>query len=163
VPGRPLHSDDGRIDAADQAAGAIVTNLPAGSVYTTVDESATRGNFWLANAGPANDVTLTFEEGRIVEIKARSGAERLIEILNSHSGESRRLGHVGVGLNPVIHDFIGWTIFDEHRSGAVFLSLGENRYMGGRNESSLNIDFVVRDATFVVGSSTLVERGKVIV
>jgi len=163
APGRPFHSDDGRIDAADRATGAIVTNLPPGSVYTTVDESATRGNVWLAHAGPAADATLTFEEGRIVDIKARTGTDQLLELFKMHSGEPRRIGHVGVGLNRHLGHFIGWTIVDEHRRGAVFLSLGENRYMGGQNESSLNIDFVVRDATFVVDSSTLIQRGKVVV
>jgi leucyl aminopeptidase (aminopeptidase T) len=163
APGRPLHSDDGRIDAADRAAGAVVTNLPAGSVYTTVDESTTCGNVWFAHAGPANDATLTFEEGRIVGIRARSGADQLLGLLNAHSGEPRRIGHVGVGLNPHIHDCIGWTLVDDHRCGAVFLSLGENRYMGGQNASSLNIDFVISDAMFDIGASRLVERGKVIV
>ena len=70
-------SDDGCIDEMDREQGAIVSNLPAGSIYTTVVEEKTRGTLWLAKAGAAIDVVLHFDAGRIVEIKAASGADRL--------------------------------------------------------------------------------------
>jgi len=38
---------------------------------------------------------------------------------------------------------IGWTLVDEHLPGCVFMALGENRYMGGQNISSLNVDLLV--------------------
>ena len=40
---RPLMIDDGVIDDADVASGAVVSNLPAGSIYCTVIEAAGRG------------------------------------------------------------------------------------------------------------------------
>jgi hypothetical protein len=54
---------------------------------------------------------------------------------------------------------IGWTIVDEHRPGAVFLALGENRYMGGENESPINVDLMPASPTVVVGGITLVNDG----
>src|SRR5215217_5651561 len=40
-------SDDGWIDELDRTQGAIVSNLPAGSMYTTVLEEKTHGSLWL--------------------------------------------------------------------------------------------------------------------
>jgi hypothetical protein len=50
-------------------------------------------------------------------------------------------------LNPDLHAPIGWTLVDEHVAGTIFLALGENRYMGGHNASSLNIDFCTAPAS----------------
>lgn len=156
-------SDDGRIDEIDQAQGAIVSNLPAGSIYTTVVEENTQGSLWLPKAGAATDVVLHFAVGRIVNIEAAGGADRLVEELDSHSGEPRRVSHIGVGLNPYLDHPTGWTIVDEHIHGAIFIALGENRYMGGQNESSMNVDYALSDVTLEVDGRTIVSQGKLIV
>jgi leucyl aminopeptidase (aminopeptidase T) len=147
---RPWLSDDGCIDADDRRRGAIVSNMPAGSIYTTVLEGQTRGSLWLEKAGPASQVVFTFEAGRIVSIEAAHGAEQLARQLDSHRGEPRRVSHLGMGLNPRLSHPIGWTLVDEHVHGALFLALGENRYMGGQNESSLNIDYALPGAVLSV-------------
>ena len=122
--GRPLLVDDGVVDEHDIAAGAVVSNLPAGSVYWTVLEDRTRGLLETADgAVPQFD-----EQGRII-------GDQLI-------GE--RVGHVGIATNPLVISDIGWTIVDEHRAGAIFVSIGENRYMGGSNASAVNVDVVAR-------------------
>lgn len=157
---RPWLSDDGHIDDADRARGAIVSNLPAGSVYTTVDESQTSGALWLPQAGPAQDVTLTFANGRIAHIDAAAGAAELSALFDQHSGEPRRIGHIGIGLNPKLRRPIGWTLVDEHVPGHLFISFGENRYMGGANASSLNVDFALPGATLRVDGRSLIVEGK---
>jgi leucyl aminopeptidase (aminopeptidase T) len=153
-------SDDGHIDAEDRARGAIVSNLPAGSIYTTVLESETQGSLWLPCADQATDAVFHFHGGRIVEIEAASGADALNEMLDDHSGEPRRVSHIGVGLNPYLQRPIGWTVVDEHMQGDIFISLGENRYMGGQNESSLNVDYALPGATLAVDDRVVVLEGK---
>lgn len=158
--GRHWHGDDGVIDAQDRLHKTIVSNLPAGSIYTTVVEDATHGSLYLPNVAlpggaRVNEVVFHFEAGRIHQIEAENGtdqpgAAQIAAWLDSHSGEPRRISHIGVGLNPHLTKPIGWTIVDEHINGALFLALGENRYMGGQNESSLNHDFALRDATLKV-------------
>ena len=161
--GRPWHNDDGIIDDEDRANGAIVSNLPAGSIYTTVQEEATTGQVWLAQAGQAREVLLTFgEDGRVAKITAAHGQVWLEGLFKRHTGEHGRVGHIGLGLNPHLHQPIGWTLVDEHVQGYLFLSLGENRYMGGQNESSLNIDFTLAEATLLADEQPLVEHGRVL-
>lgn len=160
---RPWHEDDGQLDDEDWARGAFVLNLPSGDIYTTVVEAATTGSLWLDRAAGAVDVTLLFEEGRIVEFKAASGEDELHALFARHTGEPRRISHIGIGLNPYLHQPVGWTLVDEHIYGQLYFALGENRYMGGQNESSLNVDFTIPQATLLVDGKTVVEQGVVVV
>jgi leucyl aminopeptidase (aminopeptidase T) len=155
---RPWLSDDGYIDADDRARGAIVSNLPAGSIYTTVIEDATQGEIWLPQAGAARDVVFRFAGGRVAEITAAEGSEKLAAQLDAHNGEPRRVSHIGIGLNPHLHEPIGWILVDEHVYGYVFLALGENRYMGGQNESSLNVDYVIPGAAVYIDEQLLMSN-----
>ncbi len=155
--------DDGYIDEADQLRGAIVSNLPTGAVYTTVLEDKTQGRIWLPKAKAAQDVVLHFDAGRVIDIEAAYGAEALKATLDSHTGESRRVGHLGLGLNPYLKRPIGWTLADHLIHGYLWISLGENRYMGGQNESSLNVDYPIPNATLMVDNQLIVSEGKVVV
>jgi leucyl aminopeptidase (aminopeptidase T) len=154
--------DDGRFYKAAQGRGAMASNLPAGSVYTTVLETETEGSLWLPKAGEATDVVFHFAQGRAVRIEAASGAQALNEMLDNHTGEPRRVSHVGLGLNPYLHRPIGWTLVDEHIHGALFIAFGENRYMGGQNESSLNIDFTISCATLEIDGRLIVREGDLV-
>ena len=161
---RPWLSDDGLIDEPDRVRGAIVSNLPAGSVYTTVLEEATEGTIWLPECRGVKDVVLRFEQGRIKEIITgdNEDADRLNKWLDGFSGEPRRVSHIGIGLNPFLHEFLDWTLVDEHLEGRLFLALGENRYMGGENISSLNIDFTIPGVSLQVDGRKIVEAGQVV-
>lgn len=156
---RLWHGDDGVIDDEDRRRQTIVSNLPTGSIYTTVREAETHGSLHLPAALDAREVVLHFDGGRIVDIEAAHGADALARWLDSHTGEPRRVSHIGVGLNPHLRTPIGWTLVDEHIAGALFLALGENRYMGGQNESSLNHDFALFGASLWVDDVLIVENG----
>jgi leucyl aminopeptidase (aminopeptidase T) len=155
--------DDGEVDAEDARRGAVSSNLPSGSIYTTVLESETEGRLWLPQAGPAREATLQFERGRIAQIEAAGGAEALNAWLDSHSGEPRRISHIGLGLNPYLARLLGWLLVDRMVPGHLFIALGENRYMGGQNVSSLNEDYDIPGATLLAGQRVVVEAGKLVV
>jgi hypothetical protein len=82
-------------------------------------------------------------------------------VRGNYSGE--RISHLGIAANRLVTGTIGWTIVDEHRAGVVFLALGENRYMGGDNQSVINVDLMPASPTVVVGGVTLVANGILIV
>ncbi len=156
-------SDDGRVDEEDRIEGAITSNLPAGALYTTVLEDYTEGQVFIPHAAGAEEVVLTFERGEITRVEAAQNVEAFEKMLERHTGDCRRLGHIGIGLNPVLRRPIGWTVVDEHVYGMLFLSLGENRYMGGENESSLNVDFAMPGATLIADGRTIVAEGKLVI
>jgi leucyl aminopeptidase (aminopeptidase T) len=103
----------------------------------------------LPQASEARDVILRFADGRITEIAAAGGADALRAMFDRHSGEPRRISHIGIGLNPYLHHPLTWVLLDEHIHGALFIAFGENRYMGGENESSLNVDYTLPGATLL--------------
>jgi leucyl aminopeptidase (aminopeptidase T) len=132
--------DDGVIDAVDVSRGAVVSNLPAGSAYWTVLETETRG-----------DVRLS--DGTVV----RFGPDGAVTD-GPYRGE--RVSHLGIGANPSISQDLGWAIVDEHRRGAVFLALGENRYMGGENASQINVDLLPATPTLTIARTSLLTDGE---
>ena len=123
----------------------------------------TQGSLYLPNVLEASEVIFHFKAGRITQIEATNNAEQIGAWLDSHSGEPRRISHIGIGLNSQLHKPIGWTIVDEHVAGSLFLALGENRYMGGQNESSLNHDFALHDASLQVDGRVIVHEGRLAV
>ena len=159
---RPVLMDDGYIDDNDRAQGAVVSNLPAGSVYTTVLEDSAEGALFLPVAGGARDVKMHFSTGRVVKIEAASGADEVEAMFDGHAGDSRRISHIGIGANPHLRKPIGWTLVDEHVWGALFIAFGENRYMGGQNESELNEDFALHDASMDVDGVPLLRNGRIV-
>lgn len=162
ITGRRWLTDTGEITAEALAAPIQpVINLPAGSVYTTVVEESASGRLLLAQAGPARNATLTFEAGRVTSIDAAEGSDALAALFDRHSGEPRRISHIGIGLNPRLHQTIDWELVDEHRHGSLFVAFGENRYLGGQNASSLNIDFVLPAASLFANDHLIVDSGQV--
>ncbi len=105
---------------------------------------------------------LHFDAGRIIQIEAASAGDLLANELDSHSGEPRRVSHIGIGLNPHLHQLTGWTDVDEHVHGCMFFALGENRYMGGQNESSVNVDYVLPGVTLRVDGRVIVSQGRIL-
>ncbi len=67
---------------------------------------------------------------------------------------------MGIGVNPGIKRTTGLATIDECKAGMVFVAFGENRYMGGKNESTLNIDLVCPGATVLCDSELLVRNGR---
>lgn len=161
---RPWLSDAGTLPATSVAPGGVqpVNNLPAGAIYTTVLEEATQGSIRVPWAG-ARDVTLHFMDGRVMAIDAAEGKAELEALFARHSGEARRVSHVGIGLNPYLRRDIGWTLIDEHRHGNLLLAIGENRYLGGANQSSLNVDFALPAATLLADGHMIVADGVLVV
>jgi len=157
--GRLWLADDGLIDANDRRRGGHVSNLPAGSVYSAVVEDSVAGQIQLPPASNRGNVPLTFEDGRVIHV-AGDGRRRFASLLMQHSGDPDRISHIGIGLNPYLREAIGWPLVGEHVDGTIFVAPGENRYLGGRNQSSLNIDFALPAASLLVDDDLVVERGR---
>lgn len=159
--GRKWLADDGHISAADRAAGAVVSNLPCGSIYTTVLEDSAEGTVRLPELAGARDVVLSFTAGRVVGAEG-TGAQAVLPWLATFDAGAACISHIGLALNPACPGDTGWTILDEHRAGAVFLALGENRYMGGANASILNHDIALPHATLLAGNVPLTIDGQLV-
>ena len=159
---QPWLYDMGRLTAPVGARDAIISYLPSGSVYTTVIADRAEGDLFLPVAGPARAVHLHISSGRVTQIKAVSGADRLIELFDRHDGSSRQITHVGIGLNPRLLQPLGWAMADQHVQGALCIAFGKDRYLRGASISSLNLDFVINGASLRVDEQLIVDQGRLV-
>lgn len=122
--------DTGRATSAGQR---FQLNVPSFEVFTTPDWRRTEGRlaagrtFWLPGGAPVEGLVLTFREGRVVDVEARTGAQDFDRWLDVDEG-ARRLGEFAlVGEDsPIARSGIhfGHTLLDENAAAHVGLGLG---------------------------------------
>jgi aminopeptidase len=87
-------------------------------------------------------VELTFKDGEVVQARAETGQEFLLQAIATDEG-ARRLGEIGIGTNFGIQRPVGAILFDEKIGGTVHLALGRSYpETRGRNESALHWDMI---------------------
>lgn len=87
-------------------------------------------------------LTLTWDQGRLVDVVADEGQELARALVKTDVGSSR-IGEFGVGLNPSLRRMTGDLFFDEKIEGTVHVALGRAYPdCGGTNQSALHWDIV---------------------
>jgi aminopeptidase len=123
-------------------------NMPSGEIFTGPEESSARGRlrcgFPVCRDGRSlTGIALEFDRGEVVSARAEEGEEYLLSMLDLDPG-ARRLGELGLGLNPGIQRFTGSILYDEKIGGTVHLALGQSYpETGGVNLSALHWDLIV--------------------
>jgi aminopeptidase len=118
-------------------------NMPSGEVFTGPLEDSANGTIrFTVPSSPrgvlVEDVTLTFEDGKVVSARAVRGQAYLDAALASDAG-ARFLGELGIGTNTGIDRATGSVLLDEKIAGTVHLALGRSYpETGGRNASALH-------------------------
>ena len=136
VAGRTWINSDGR------------RNMPSGEIFTGPVEDTPRGRLRCAfpvcrDGRRLEGIALEFRGGAVVSASADEGEDYLRTMLDLDPG-ARRLGELGLGLNPGINQFTGSILYDEKIGGTVHLALGQSYpETGGRNESALHWDLIV--------------------
>jgi aminopeptidase len=156
VAGRTWINSDGR------------RNMPSGEVFTgPIEESATgklRSGFPVCRDGrELVGISLEFRAGEVVRARADQGEDYLLAMLELDPG-ARRLGELGLGLNPGIDRFTGSILYDEKIGGTVHLALGQSySETGGVNRSALHWDLIVDTRTagrITADGQTVMENGR---
>jgi leucyl aminopeptidase (aminopeptidase T) len=140
----------------------LVVNFPSGCVYVAPLEDSATGSVLIEQWQDVEQLVLTFHEGKLCEAKANKNLSRFTDLLETHAGDKDRISHIGIGINSALQIYTGQPAIDECRAGAVFVALGENRHLGGVNASTLNTDFVSRNASVVSGVAEVVRNGVLI-
>lgn len=123
-------------------------NIPDGEVFTAPVRDSVNGYIayntpTIYQGTPFADVTLRFENGKIVEAKADK-TEKLNEILDTDEG-SRYIGEFAIGFNPYVTEPMLDILFDEKIAGSFHFTPGqayENAFNG--NNSNVHWDMVMR-------------------
>ena len=124
-----------------------LNNMPDGEIYTgPVEDSA---NGWVRFTYPAvsqgrvvEGVRLTFQDGEVVDAKADSNQDFLLQMLNTDSG-ARFIGEFAIGTNYQIDHVTRNTLYDEKIGGSFHLALGASYpETGGLNKSAIHWDLI---------------------
>jgi aminopeptidase len=122
-------------------------NFPDGEIFTSPVEGSVNG--WVRFRYPAiydgqevEDIELWFEDGKVIQEKAKRNQEFLTAELNTDRG-ARFLGEWGIGTNYNIKQFTKNMLFDEKLGGTIHLAMGLGfEEAGGHNNSGLHWDML---------------------
>jgi aminopeptidase len=144
-------------------------NLPGGEVFTAPIPDSVEGDVLfdkpLYHQGrEVTGVSLTFEDGDVVDHSAEKNEAVLTEVLNTDEG-ARRLGELGIGMNRDIDRFTYNMLFDEKMGDTVHMAVG--RAYGDtvgedneQNQSAVHVDMIVDMAedSFIEVDGEVVQR-----
>jgi len=123
-------------------------NIPDGEVYTapvrdSADGTITYNTPSLYQGIVYNNISLTFEKGKIVKATCEGDEKKLNEILDSDEG-ARYVGEFALGVNPFILKPMKDTLFDEKIAGSFHFTPGQcyDEAPNG-NQSSIHWDLVL--------------------
>jgi aminopeptidase len=141
------------------------SNLPSGEVFTAPydTEGEVRFDVPMTFRGKqVRGVHLVFEDGEVVDYSASVNEDVLGDILDTDEG-SRRLGELGIGMNPGIDRFTDNILFDEKMRDTVHMAVGRAYDANlpeseDGNQSAVHVDMIAS----VGEDSRLVVDGEVV-
>jgi aminopeptidase len=147
IGGRQVFGDDGLVGLPGETDRDILLNLPSGEVCLAPQEDGAEGvvvfDFAFVGGSRVTDLEVRFERGRATFVAAAEGLDRVEEFFASGTGDPYVIAELGIGANPSLTEPYGSILMDEKIAGTVHLALGDNRTMGGANETSIHQDFII--------------------
>ena len=165
LEGRAAMVNDGVIDDEDIEKGADFTALPAGHVAVVPKESSANG-VYISDVPEAEqgvfirDIVWKFKDGKLASFGGGGNAECVKAIWNEARGDKHQVGSLLIGLNPEAK--IGF-LYNPIVLGTATLSLGDNRELGGKVESSFAFHCTVTEPSVELDGKLVMKRGKLLI
>ena len=120
------------------------------------------GSIILPDLGPLKkDVILSVSGGSVIKIEGSEEAILFRKILkNAQEKEVYNIGEFGIGLNPKCR-ICGSMLEDEGVYGTIHFGIGDNHTMGGRVESSMHTDVIVKNPTVFIDEVKVIKSGEI--
>ncbi|MFZ1024209.1 MAG: aminopeptidase [Thermoplasmata archaeon] len=117
----------------------MLTTLPTGSIRVALDESVADGTIVANRTNYYDDGTATggvfrFRRGKLTDAEYERGGERFDKPYKTGGKGRDQPGLLGIGFNPELHNT---PQTEDIELGAVMVSVGGNKFSGGKNPSSL--------------------------
>ncbi|MGI8586943.1 MAG: aminopeptidase [Chloroflexia bacterium] len=173
---KQVHVESPNIDLSLSIEGRVFinsdghNNFPSGEIYTGPVEDSVSGRIGftypaLYAGHEVEDVSLTFERGRVTSFEAGRGSDFLAAMLDTDAG-ARRLGEFAIGTNTDITRFTRNVLFDEKIAGTMHCALGQTYpATGGQNTSSIHWDMVadMHEGRITVDGTPFYEAGRFLI
>jgi leucyl aminopeptidase (aminopeptidase T) len=165
IAGRSAGVNDGVIgpEKRKQGGAACWAWLPAGEVFVTPVSGTAEGKLvvdrCLFEGKEVRGLTLNFKAGKVTEMAAESGGERLREVYREAPAGKDLLSSVEVGINPSAVRAGKPAPFTPIPSGVVTVAIGNNTWAGGDVAILFSLQGSLTGATLTIDGKSLVERG----
>jgi len=161
---RRTHVDDGVLSDEDIAMGNTNTSIPAGAAFIAPVEDSARGTIVSDVAIPSvgtliEGLAWTFENGRVVDFRAKKNLASAQINFAEGSGDKDRLGVFGLGLNKKVMPAY---LTPYYARGTVSVGIGDNQDYGGANTSSYGFFAFQGHATVTIDGKPIVEEGRLV-
>jgi len=163
IKGRRVGIETGTLEECFSTGKECDVEIPAGEVYVAPLENSAYGMLVIdeVRGFGIRKLKMGFHKGRIASFEAEKGRASFKRSLDKAQGQKDRIAEFGMGINYGMKP-IGLRIFDEKALGTVHVAIGNNVHLGGINEASIHIDFILHKPTVKADKGIIMEDGKVI-
>ena len=159
---RVPHINDGVISDEDLAAGNHDANLPAGAVWVAPIEDSAEGTFVCDVGVPQvgrviQGLAWTFGHGHLKDFTAKRNLASAQTGWSTGTGAKDMFASFALGFNPRAEPGF---LTNYVVSGAATIGIGDNRELGGGNQSSYGFDGSLVHGTVEIGGREIIRDGK---
>lgn len=131
------------IEGMTFANSTIDYNYPGSEVFSAPVKNSVNGQVFAQGVYSYNgkymeDIYLKFENGKIIEAKAKKGEKNLIEILETDEG-AKYLGEIALGTNPGIRRRVFDPLLNEKVGGSFHFAIGKAYQLKEYNGEKVNL------------------------
>jgi len=142
-------------------------NMPDGEIFTAPVESSVNGHIKfdypsIYSGKEVSGIYLEFKNGLITKATADKNQELLKEIIATDEG-SKKLGELGIGLNPMLNKPLKSILFDEKQDKTIHLAIGKAYpECNGTNLSAIHWDMIkdMKQGKIFLDKKLVYENGK---
>jgi leucyl aminopeptidase (aminopeptidase T) len=163
IENRRVSIEVGTLEECFSTGNECEVEIPAGEVYVAPLENSAYGTLVTDEVRDFNirRLQMNFEKGRIIRFNAEKGKASFQNLLEKAQGDKDRIAEFGVGINYGMKP-VGIRICDEKALGTVHIAIGNNTHLGGINEASIHMDFILYKPTIKADNTLIMKEGHVI-
>jgi leucyl aminopeptidase (aminopeptidase T) len=156
--GRTWANDDGKPARKSRSANQYVHNLPVGEVFVAPLEDTAFGVAYPSEmpGSVLGGLRFEFRGKKNTLISAERGFEFLKQRLDQATGNPYRIAEFAFGTNPCGNILLA----TEKAFGTCHFAIGQNTWLGGKNECSVHLDFLVDNPTVTIDGNVVLKNGK---
>ncbi len=171
IGNRPVNKQDGNASSKREPPLNLIDReieLPSGAIRVAPIEDTVEGSIAFPNSiwngKKVEELVLTFIAGKVVKIESTIGKDAVKRELDSAGETGYSFREFALGFNPLlsIPEENPWIPYYGYGAGVVRLSLGDNSELGGNVKGGYVRWNFFTDATVMVGDSTWVKAGKLL-
>jgi leucyl aminopeptidase (aminopeptidase T) len=161
IEGRHVGVESGALEDCYSVGKNCGVDVPGGEVYVAPIETSANGTLIINEHREygLKELELVIVDGRITEFKAEKGYNAFRKLLENAEGNKDRIAEFGAGINCGVEP-VGWSVYDEKALGTAHIAIGNNIDLGGVNEASIHVDFVLDKPIVEADGKVILRKGR---